>query len=388
MESFPPELRLLLGLLRAALGTAELPPPPAATDWTRFLALVVRHRVGAFLHARVGKRIAPDYPAHVTDRLAAIADATLQRALDHAAEQIRLVRALTDEGIGVLAVKGLVLGQQLYHGLGRRHVGDIDLLVRRRDAERADAVLQKDAGLRRTRPGFALTPRQTRAYLQVKPEFEYQRSAPAIRIELLWRLEGLPPAATDDAWARAVPAQIGGHPVRTLAPDVNALYLLQHGARHAWFRLFWLVDAALLLRDPAIDWRPLAGRARGLGVERSVLQGAALAQELLGVATPAALDPPARARATIAALAAEARRQIAREPQRDEPVGEWFRQTAYRLRLPRSARARLAVIAPHLFSPLNWQTWPLPDRCFLLYYPASPLLWLWRRLGRSRAARG
>ena len=93
-------------------------------------------------------------------------------------------------------------------------------------------------------------------------------------------------------------------------------------------------------------------------------------------------------RPSFAALVAEARRQIGREPQHHEPLAEWFRQTAYRVRLQETTAAKLAILKPHLFSPLNWQTWPISDRWFFLYYPASPFLWMWRRARRSRDAGG
>lgn len=383
MENFSPELRLLLALLRSALGREEdaaQAPPARPIDWPSFLATVQRHRVGAFLRQRAPEELVAQCPESVVAQFKTISATTTQRALAQAAEQIRLVRCLEEAGIAAMPVKGLVLAQQLYGAIGLRHVGDIDLLIRPADVARADAVLQ-GTGLRRTRPDFPLTARQTAEYLRLKPEFEYLRAAPPHRIELLWRLEGLP--ETEAVWSRAVSCSLGGHAMRTLPPDFNALYLFQHGARHGWFRLFWLVDVALLLRDAKFDWAATIVRARELGLERVLLQGAALAHALLGVEIPAALQPLPRERGIVAALVAEARRQIAREPAADEPAAEWLRQAFYRVRLKKGARAKFATMTPHLFSPLNWRTLPLPDRWFFLYYFATPFLWIWRRARRN-----
>lgn len=383
MQDFSPELRLLLALLRAALGTgkAAVPAAPDPIHWPRFLALVERHRVGAFLHQRATSAVATACPPGVQARLKEISQATVHRALAQAAEQIRLTQTLAAAGVDVIALKGLVLAQELYGGLGRRHVGDIDLFVRRRDAQCADAVLRK-SGLRRTRPDFVLTPRQTKEFLRRKPEFEYVREAPAVRIELLWRLEGLPEIETAAAWNRTIPAQLGGHPVRTLEPGLDALYLLQHGARHGWFRLFWLLDAALLFQARSFDWSAVMKEARAFGLERSLLQAAALVSEFLSVMPPAVLAPRPAERPAVAALVREARRQINREVPSHENLGEWSRQLAYRVRLQRHGTRKLAVLAPHVFTPESWRMWPLPDRCFFLYSVATPVLWLWRRLQR------
>lgn len=383
METFSPELRWLLVLLRSALGRAPANiAGPASLDWPAFIATVQRHRVGALLSHRAAGPLAAHCPPDVVRQLKAIAAANQLRALTQAAEQIRLVRTLTAAGIATLPVKGLVLAQQLYGAVGLRHVGDIDLLIRPADAERADAAL-RGTGLRRTRPDFPLTPRQTAEFLRVKPEFEYVRTAPPQRVELLWRLESLPD--TNAVWSGAVSCALGGQPMRTLAPDLNASYLFQHGARHGWFRLFWLVDLALLLDREDLDWTVVVGRARSLGLERPLLQGAALAHELFGTKLPPAFQPTSREQPHITALVAEARRQIAREPAPDEPLGEWLRQTRYRVSLHRGSRAKLAVMRPHLFSPKNWQTLPLPDRWFFLYPPLSPILWLARRFRRGFA---
>lgn len=381
LENFPPEFRLLLTLLRSALSPETKPAlETGPIDGKKFIATVERHRVGAFLVHRAPKQLAALCPESVVRRLQIAANNATRRALTQAAEQIRLLRCLKGAGIETLSVKGLVLGQQLFGTIGVRHVGDIDLMVRPSDALRADAVLQ-EAGLRRTRPDFALTPRQAREFLRVKPEFEYRRDTSAHRIELLWRLEGLP--GTESPWSNSVSCVVGGHPLRTIAPDLNAIYLCQHGARHGWFRLFWLVDAAVLLRDPNLDWDSVMTRARQLDLERALLQTASLSEELLDVPCPSALQPATDERANTFALCAEARRQITRDAAQHEDVGEWARQLSYRARLQKTARAKFFVLAPHLFSPESWRILPLPDRWFFLYYFATPFLWLWRRMRRS-----
>lgn len=372
----PPEQHYLLALLRSALGTGDsVPTPPAGLDWSTFLLAVERHRVGALLHRRAGAALA-SLPPPVAARLATVAHATTRRALQRAAEQVRLTRALEAAGIETLAVKGLALAQRLYGEIGVRHAGDIDLLVRPESVERADRVLQAES-LSRTHPDFALTPRQLRSFLEIKREFEYVRTSTAIRVELLWRLENL--EVDDPVWRDAVPITVAAQPMRTLSPDLDALYVLQHDAKHGWFRLFWLVDAALLLREPALDWGKLLARSRARGSAGALLQAAELAERLLHVERPAALRPRPDERAYVTALADEACRQIAREPMADEGVREWSRQLLYRVRLQKSLRGRWTALTPHLFSPESWRTVTLPDRWFFLYPLLSPFLWLRRR---------
>jgi hypothetical protein len=385
VDNFSPELNSMLALMRCALGTttaAEKSLPADSFDPARLCMVIDRHRLGAWLQHCLPTSIKAALPPEVNQHLQASAAATAQRALAQAVEQVQLVRGLESAGIEVIAVKGAPLAQRLHGGLGRRHAGDIDLLVRHADVGPADVILQA-TGLRRTRPDFPLTPRQTRQYLQLKPEFEYVRTASRQRIELLWRLEGLP--ETEEPWTYPQTQPLAGTTMRALPPEIEALYLFLHGARHGWFRLFWLVDIAVLLQSGGelSDWPALVARARRDRVERAVFQGGALAETLLGVPCPSSLRPPPTDQRRVTALVAEARRQIARDVAQGESTVEWFRQAHYRVRLQQGARAKFAMLAPHLFSPLNWQTWPLADRWFFLYYILSPFLWLSRRFRRQ-----
>lgn len=354
--------------------------PPAGLNWERLLLLAERHRVGALLHRRAPAAIATYCPPRVAARFATLAQITAQRTLQLAAEYLRLTRLLTREGIATLGVKGLPLAQRLYGEQGIRHAGDIDLFIRLRDVTRADQALRAD-GLHRSNPAFALTPRQQRCFVRNKPEFEYIRRGSSIRIELLWRLEGLP--IEDSLWEAATPEAETNPLTRTLPPELDTLYVLHHGARHGWFRLFWLLDAALLLRAPDFNWQGFISTARRLDLALPVLQAVALAHELLHVPPPPFLLPEPRERARVRALVAEAGRQIAREPLAQEGVREWSRQLRYRVSLQQTVRRRWAVLAPHVHSPESWRALPLPDRWFFLYPLLTPWLWLRRRTPRT-----
>ncbi len=376
-EPFSPELEHLLSCLRAALGSA---PWPAAADlrWDEFSVLIERHRVGAFLYTEHAKTQRTSWPRAVDDRLKDIAEQTLQRAVRQSAEQLRLLRVLGERGITVIVVKGVGLGERLYGGIGRRHVGDIDLLVATKDVAEADRALRA-AGLRRTRPDFELTARQLQEYIRIKPEFEYVKPRPAQRIELLWRPENLP--ALDDIRSCALPRNLAGQTVLTLPPELELVYLFQHGARHGWFRLFWLVDIARMFQQNEADWAMVAATARVQGAERSMYQAAVLCASLLDVPAPPDLLPPPTESARTTRLATRAGCEIVGPTPEIETTREWLSRLAYRVRLQRTWRAKYAVLVPHLFSPESWRMWRLPDRWFFLYYPATPLLWLWRRFG-------
>jgi hypothetical protein len=369
----------VLALMRAALGTPGLPDilPTTEADWGKLGACADHHRVTAFLDQCLPADSKTTLPESLQERMRHIRDRLSAHAVVQAQELVRLVQRLESAGITAISVKGPLLSRQLYGDPLLRPSADLDLLLKPADAARADALL-REAGYRRLRPDFELTPRQQREYFKVQYEFEYLSPPPPVRVELLWRLEGI--VRQTDAWARDNRQELAGHSIRILPPAVNALYLCVHGARHGWCQLFWLLDAALLLRDNHLDWQEILRLARESGNERAVLQAARLASQLLGIAVPAALRPTRAEERTVARLAAEACRQIMLTPAEEHGTAEWFRQLAYRLRLQRGSRRRLTVLRPHLVSLSSWKMVRLPDACFPLYHVLTPFLWAWRKL--------
>lgn len=383
-EDFPPELCLVLGLLRVALRTgeiAEISRLCQGMDWTAFGPCVDRHRVGAFLHHRLPPEARSLLPETVTQHLQEQSRLNVRRALTQAAEVVRLVKLLEGGGIPVLSLKGPLLAQEFYGELGQRHAGDIDLLVAPENASRADRLL-RGAGYRRVAPDFDLTPLQEKCYLQFRHEFSYLAGAPRPRMEMMWQLEQFP--NLDDAWRRAVKQELGGHQIHILPPDLNAHYLFQHGARHAWFRLFWLVDVSLLLARDDINWDDFATRARSTQMERPLQQGARLAGELLGVAVPPALLPAPIEQRKITNFAADARHWMMLDAATVKTPFGFFRQLVYNIRLQQGWRAKYNIFRQRLLFVDGWKLLRLPDWCFVLYYPAMPFLCLYSLITGGR----
>lgn len=382
-DGWPPELRLLVAHLRLALGTGtaadhERSRQPA--DWTAWLRWVERHRVGSFLHHRLPAAARAGLPEPVAAELRTMAVLNVQRALARTGELLRLAAEWERAGRRVIAFKGPVLARQLYGEAGLRAAGDLDLLVAPADAAAASAALRGD-GYRRTYPDFELTPLQWEKFLRLQHELNHHHAGRGITVELQWRLEELPPVAFDELWRARGSVNLAGQSLATLPAEISALHLFAHGARHGWASLFWLLDIALLLPAAGPGLWAVACRLR---LTRPLLQGVTLAGQLFGVTPPDDLrEPLARADAD-GPLLAEARRRISLPEVRQAGLGPVFRDTLYAFRLQETWRGRLGLIQPRLLSPQNWKRWPLPDRWFWLYYPASPVLWMWRRLrGRN-----
>lgn len=348
-----PEFRLLID--------ASLPGAPVEiprdVDWEAFLRLVHRHRLTPAVFGN-----SAGMPANVQDRLRRRARRVSIHALRHSAAMVQAAAALERGGVAVLAWKGAALSGRLFGDPALREVRDIDLLVHATDLDAAEQTLRVLSYERRW-PRIELTPRMRAALLEREQHFDYYQARAGVLVELHWRLESWDAAALDWLWEHSALQAWPGGGVRV--PDDTALLLLvvDHGARHRWFLLKWLADAAALLSRMATQAAvPLVAAAREHGLADALAGAARLVTEMYGLDLPPPLLTLATETPGSRRLAGEALRALL-GPEADRPGLRRYR----------------------LVSPRDFEAVPLPERFFWLYYPLRPLLWFWHRLRRRRS---
>jgi hypothetical protein len=279
-------------------------PDPAAVR----RALAGGADVALAVDAASGHRIAPLlwHALRVSDSLdalgsaraglGALADAFRMEALLLIPRAVALaVRPLTDAGLEPVVFKGPAVAAR-YPEPGLRPMEDIDLLLPRRDHERALHALVA-AGWRVARAGggdrydTALT----------HPE------VPSLFLELHYGLESASQRVTaldpGDLWERRRPLQCAGTPAFGLPPAEELVVLAAHAGKphHGFVRLVWTADLAMIIGSAArggtpVDWdrvRAVAEGARCLTVVGAALNLARRA----GVDAPTGMFPlPTRGR--------------------------------------------------------------------------------------------
>lgn len=170
--------------------------------------------------------------------MAAVAVSNLRRD----GELAGALSLLAAEGIEVVLLKGAALRARRPELAGRFQC-DLDVLLRRRDLERAEALLLAQ--------GFRLdeTFRDRAGLLRDHFHLGYERRG--AMVELHWDVDpASPPGFAERLWERSVPATLDGRPCRLLAPEHQLLFGCLHLSRHAFHGgLRWLADLALLLSD-------------------------------------------------------------------------------------------------------------------------------------------
>jgi hypothetical protein len=296
-------------------------------------------------------------------------------------ELVRIKRLFGRQGIEIIPLKGVCLSQKLYGSPGVRAVGDMDILIRPEDLIAADRILSS-SGYRKP---YDLTEGKAALLLRYSWHVTYSGLETSQQLELHWRNRFWTRDATVELWRGKESVEIMGE--RIPVPDDPLLFLLlcDHGARHRWYRLKWLGDVAMMLAGGSIsDWDDLIALAGRLGLLRVLSQTALLVSWLYGIPLPLPLAEAVSGEKSAQLLVTKAvGAMIART---DEHLARsarlaGLRDAAYFKRIRPSLPIGL-FLKECLMSPIDYTTFPLPDRLLWVYPLVRPFFWFWRHFGR------
>src|SRR5262249_34006959 len=159
-----------------------------------------------------------------------------------------------------------------------RQFGDIDLLLRAADIERATQAMI-DSGFEPQ-----VTPAEIRGG-RIPGEYLFRRTATRMLVELHTErsLRFFPKAPPiEQYFQRSATVMVDGREVPALSPEDELVHICVHGTKHLWERLMWTADvAAILARSSSdgnpLDWNRVADSARSVGAERMLALGLQLA---------------------------------------------------------------------------------------------------------------
>lgn len=196
-----------------------------------------------------------------------------------------LLAALHARGIPTMVLKGAALALSVYRDPGVRPMEDFDLLVPRRRALEAMAVLESE-GLRPVVPDHERLVEVSHACLF---EQDHERA-----VDLHWRLLATDsrPRADDSFWADARSLLVGGVPTLALSPADQLLHTAEHGVRYDPVPpLRWLADATLIIRTAGrdLDWDRLARETLARELVLPVRETLEYLREELDVNVPVAI---------------------------------------------------------------------------------------------------
>jgi hypothetical protein len=193
----------------------------------------------------------------------------------------KILKQLNEREIHVVLLKGMALLHQLYDDIGVRPLTDIDLWVLPRDYSALTSILRSQ-GYQRN-PLYPNTFRKGKTILDLNT---HPLGADRIKTRAF-----LITRDQEHIYHAARTTRIDGHRALCLNPYDQVLLLGLHLLKHSASRLIWLVDIKCLVCGwKNSDWDALIGRARELGLKRT------LAYIFFLIACSLDYEPPRRPR--------------------------------------------------------------------------------------------
>jgi hypothetical protein len=278
---------------RGDTGSALLLP---AFDADRFAERVQREGVSAVIYHNVRKHhLAGLLPQTCLSELSARYHANLRHNLLIIGALRHVLDAFHEAGIACIVLKGMVLAERIYPNLALRGMSDVDVLIRKEDLFRADAVLAARGYTSRD----ATAARAAENPVGYLASLEYRKSETApLNFHLHWHLVNTSVPATafvdridlDRFWEKAVVTKVADSPVWMLCPEHLLIYLCEHALRvgHSFDRLILLCDLYWVIKTFAdrIDWMWVVEESRRLGLDRFVFHALTILQHHTGLTAP------------------------------------------------------------------------------------------------------
>lgn len=383
LHDFPAELLTLLDMVRSGRGhLAAVNSAAQSLDWQAFASLALHHRLYPTIHA-VCNAQSQQLPSGMLQWLNQKYQRNAFTMLQLSGQMQRVTQALTERHIRALQLKGPVLAQLLYGDLSRRTSKDLDVLVPMEQADEAEQILL-DLGFVKTQE----VPRTTDNWRWRYNHESYVDERTGVEIELHWRLNGDAGAEQgfEELWERRQQLEFGGTAIQMLGQEDLLIYLCVHGARHAWFRLRWLVDIDRLVQRP-LDWNLLRRLTQQYKCSHIVGQAFVLTHWLLrtpisGEMAHWADAPRAQDLARRVLVFIREKVNLCPEPE-TQALAQHYRSYQYALK----TSGQKALFWLRKMAPDDWdmQTLPLPKMLYFMYYPLHPFLLLYRRTQRRDA---
>lgn len=255
-------------------------------DWDYLFLFARRHSVVPLLSYNL-QQIAGDLvPSQHLQRFQKYFQENAARNVLLSAELCRLIKLLGENGIEAIPYKGPVLALFAYNNTAFRRFVDLDIMVRKHDAQSAIDLLFAD--------GYTLsksfTASQQRVLLKTQHNLQFHRNNRQLIVELHWQVAAhlfASSVCADELWSNLVPIDLNGTRLKTLSTEDLIFSLCVHGLRHLWEKLLWICDLAWIMKHHDVKWEILQERARATNTERIFLVGLKLCEKLLDVALPA-----------------------------------------------------------------------------------------------------
>jgi hypothetical protein len=351
-------------------------------DWEYLFRVAGRHGLVPLLYYQLNMICPESVPEALFTSLKTRFHANLAHNLFLTAELLKLLSLFENHGIPAVPFKGPVLASSVYGNLSLREFSDLDILIHKKDLNRAKDLLLSHDYL----PIYRLSDPQEAAFNGLGCQFHFSHKKTGINLEMLWEFgpKELPfPVNLHHLWNRLEKVSFSGREILAFPPEDLLHILCFHGYKHCWEDLRWICDVANLIRSHGeMDWNLVIERARTLGTERILFLGLYLAKNLLEIDLPDDVWQKAQSDTKIKSLARMVCKHLFSDTNGSLEIAErsLFHLRSFKTLSQRFQYLYFAAIPPSF---VEFEILELPSSLSFLYYLIRPF----RLLGKYSVGR-
>ena len=272
------EIELLLCCARTQIdkGTAEQIQKlvEQEIDWEYLIETANCHRVLPLLTQSLLATCSEAVPPDILARLRSVFHAQGLHNLSLTSKLLKLLNLFQEHGINAIPFKGPVLAVSAYANLLLRQYGDIDLLVKESDFQKAIALLVSQGYVQTIQTPWEV-------HLTSKNSIDLDLHRQIVPRHLSCSL------SPTYVWTHLESFSLFGTIVPKLSPEASLLIICLNGNKECWRKLNRICDVAELIRShPNLDWQQVWDEFESMGFQQIIFLGLLLAHKLLGVKLP------------------------------------------------------------------------------------------------------
>jgi len=256
-------------------------------DWEKIYTLAIQHRILPLVYRNSRAHCADLVPSETLEKGKVAYKNNGMQNLMMVGHLIRILSLLHENNIAAVPFKGPVLALSLYGDPALRSFGDIDVLIHRKNLNRAVRLLVQQGFLSL----FSLNEKQLEKLSRTDNEFPLINQENGVTLDLQWEISGgyfKHPMTLDDLSSPLKDVTVAGKNIPGFSDEDLLLYLCIHGNQHTWKQLDHVCCIAELIRiTPNIDWGKIFSTASSCKALRMLRIGLLLVADLFGLTIPA-----------------------------------------------------------------------------------------------------
>lgn len=291
-DFFSNEFRLILALCQLDDLKKEAMLESVSLDdilWDTFYNLSKEHKLDHQVYNSLNL-VQKSVPNYILNKFKFSKQQQVKRQLLLTSQLVRVTEQLDKKNIKYISFKGPILSQSLFDDCISRNSKDLDILIDLEDFINCHQTLLS-LGFESKVSSILHKKKTLDLYKKTYYEATYKHKDLGVYIEVHWAtgVEWLTKSTVKELLSRAIEVEIQGRLVKTFTELDNAFYLIAHGIKHRWFRLFWCFDLAYLLKQKPNLHQLFLAEIENHPSKKFFLSAIYFANQLLGAQLPVKL---------------------------------------------------------------------------------------------------